>query len=122
MALDIKAAWDAAKEIDSAVSKIVSLAAKLKASPDKAAADLAAALDEVTKTHRVVHDAVTRYLSLVDDPRAFDSGIKPLLEIVAAFSPPTSRPGGATATRSSSPTQFTWTSGLRGFLTPPTPS
>jgi hypothetical protein len=81
MAIGMKAAWEATKELAGAVGTIASLTAKLKASPDKAAADLADALDQVTKTHRAVADAVTKYLGLADDPHAFDNGIKPLLEI-----------------------------------------
>lgn len=81
MPLALKVVWDATKELGAVVGKLVSVAAKLKAAPDKAAGALAAALTEVAKTHRVVHDALTRYLSLADDPHAFDNGIKPLLEL-----------------------------------------
>ncbi len=84
MALTFATAWGAAKEIGGAVATIAGYTAKLKASPDQAAAALAFAMDEISKTCRSVHDGLTRYLGLPDDPHAFDHGITPLLALSAS--------------------------------------
>ncbi len=79
--IEITAAVQAAKELDTAVGLIAKVVGKLKAQPDVAAQKLGEALGEVAKTLQVVDDAASTFLSLGIDDGALEKNSKILLAI-----------------------------------------
>lgn len=79
MAVDLKGALDVVGATTDVVEKLAKLKEKLSKNPNAAAAALGAALAEVRRTYLAVDAEVTRFLSRVFDPDAFNPGNQHLL-------------------------------------------
>lgn len=73
MEINIAGGLDAAKQIDECLELIKKYASKLTMDRDKAATDLAQALEEIEKSCRTLDDAINKYLSMATRKDAFDS-------------------------------------------------
>src|SRR3954452_16229463 len=69
----------AVEELDKCIQIIGKYASRLKADPDKAAGDLAEALEEIEKSCKVLDDAMKNYLTLGLKSGALDDGSDVLL-------------------------------------------
>jgi hypothetical protein len=71
----------AVEELDKCIQIIGKYASRLKADPDKAANDLAEALEEVEKSCKALDDGIKKYLNLGLKSNALDDGSDVLLDI-----------------------------------------
>jgi hypothetical protein len=81
MPADIVTGLEAVDKLESGIGIIAKHAARLKADPDHAAADLAEALDEIEKSCRALDDAIRKYLDLGFKKDALSEGSELLLEV-----------------------------------------
>jgi len=81
MPFDPMDAVRAVDELDKCVQIIGKYASKLKADPDKAANDLAEALEEIEKSCKALDEAIKKYLMLGLKADALDDGADLLLDI-----------------------------------------
>lgn len=81
MPINVMDGMHAVEELDKCLQIIGKYASRLKADPDKAAGDLAEALEEIEKSCKAFDDAMKKYLSLGYKSNALDDGSDVLLDI-----------------------------------------